>query len=834
MINQKNRKTIFAAITITLILAISSIMTTFVVAHDPPWSIRTWAYLTVSPDPVGVDQELILYMCLSLQPPTASGALGDRWHGFEAEVTKPDGTKQTLGPYDSDPIGYAWALYTPTQIGTYTFQFSFPGQTLAGDNPAPPAWPGAPVQGAESIGDYFEPSTSDIVSITVQQDPISSFPNVPLPTEYWTRPINAQYRDWGSFSGNWLTGLDDGLVNWLPNKVVPNTNGPETSHILWTKPIDMGGLVGGEFGTKSYHSGGAYEGKWTPPVIINGILYYNEYTSGTEWSSIDLPGVYAVDLRSGEELWHRDDVHIDFGQIYMYDSPNQHGAFAYVWAVDGSTWNAYNAFTGDWWYAIENVPSGTMVYGPKGEILTYVLDTENNWLAMWNSSKATDPEDSWTWRPYQGTMDGQEGYTWNVTIPADLEGGISHVLDDRIIVSSGLGDQEWSFMPTEEYTVAALSLNPGREGQLLWKKDYVALEGVTLDMGPASLEDGVFAIWSYQTRQWWGYSLENGNPLWGPTGSQAVWDRLVDTDWHIAYGKLFSCGYGGTLYAYDITTGDLEWTHKAEDPYYSEALWGGNYMLSIGFFADEKVYVYSTEHSPDDPKERGSLLRCIDVENGEIIWTIPFYVPSWAENPAIADGIIACLNSYDNLIYAFGKGPSAITVTAPDVAVTLGDSIMIKGTVTDQCAGAKDLVQSGKFSVIPAMSDDSMSEWMEYLYMQKPVPSDVKGVEVTIDVVDSNGNYRNIGMSTTDISGTFGLMWAPDIPGQYSIIATFAGSESYGSSYAQTYLGVVDAPQPTAPPEATPAPMTDTYLTGSTIAILAGIGIAVFLLLRKK
>ena len=192
---------------------------------------------------------------------------------------------------------------------------------------------------------------------------------------------------------------------------------------------------------------------------------------------------------------------------------------------------------------------------------------------------------------------------------------------------------------------------------------------------------------------------------------------------------------------------------------------------------------------------------------------------------AISDGILTSYNSLDGKAYTFGKGPSKTTVLAPQTQITLGEIMMITGTVTDQSPGQPDT---------PCISDQDMGSWMEYLHMQKPVPTQATGVEVSLDVIDANGNFRNIGTATTDMSGTFGLMWTPDIPGQYTVMATFAGSESYGSSYAQTYLGVVDAPQPTAPPEPTPASQTDTYLAGSTIAIIAAIGIAVFLLLRKK
>jgi hypothetical protein len=150
---------------------------------------------------------------------------------------------------------------------------------------------------------------------------------------------------------------------------------------------------------------------------------------------------------------------------------------------------------------------------------------------------------------------------------------------------------------------------------------------------------------------------------------------------------------------------------------------------------------------------------------------------------------------------------------------------VIEGTITDQSPA-----QPGT----AAISDDDMSAWMEYLHMQKPIPANAKGVDVSLDVIDANGNFRSIGTATSDMSGVYSFVWQPDIPGQYTVIATFAGSESYGSSYAQTSFYCEEAPQPTPPPEPTPAPMTDTYLAGSTIAIIAAIAIAVFLLLRKK
>jgi outer membrane protein assembly factor BamB len=86
----------------------------------------------------------------------------------------------------------------------------------------------------------------------------------------------------------------------------------------------------------------------------------------------------------------------------------------------------------------------------------------------------------------------------------------------------------------------------------------------------------------------------------------------------IAYGKMFAGNYGGVLYAYDIKTGEELWKYTLagighESPY-------GNYQITFGGIADEKVYIYSTEHSPTQPLWRGSYLRCIDANTGKELW----------------------------------------------------------------------------------------------------------------------------------------------------------------------------------------------------------------------
>jgi hypothetical protein len=208
-------------------------------------------------------------------------------------------------------------------------------------------------------------------------------------------------------------------------------------------------------------------------------------------------------------------------------------------------------------------------------------------------------------------------------------------------------------------------------------------------------------------------------------------------------------------------------------------------------------------------------------------------------NIVMADNIIGVMNSYDQQIYAIGKGPSATTISAPDISIDLGKSVMIKGTVTDVSPGTMDYALKARFpNGVAAVSDESVSAWMEYVYMQLPRPSSATGVPVTIDVIDANGNYRNIGTATTDTSGVFNFDWKPDISGKYTVIATFAGSNAYYPSYSETGFVVDEIPESTpTPTQAALTSVADTYLLPGIAAIIIAIaivGVVILLAIRKR
>jgi len=86
--------------------------------------------------------------------PPPSGPSGDTvsttstpFYNLTITFTRPDGTKDTFMPMDgsatadmiageSEMIGAIWFMYKPNQVGTWTVQFSFPGQTFT--NPGQP------------------------------------------------------------------------------------------------------------------------------------------------------------------------------------------------------------------------------------------------------------------------------------------------------------------------------------------------------------------------------------------------------------------------------------------------------------------------------------------------------------------------------------------------------------------------------------------------------------------------------------------------------------------------------------------------------------------------
>jgi hypothetical protein len=85
----------------------------------------------------------------------------------------------------------------------------------------------------------------------------------------------------------------------------------------------------------------------------------------------------------------------------------------------------------------------------------------------------------------------------------------------------------------------------------------------------------------------------------------------------------------------------------------------------------------------------------------------------------------------------------------------------------------------------------------------------------------------------------FKLMWEPPVPGEYTIIATFEGSNAYYRSYAETAIGVGDAASAGGPIEPEPTGAEAAFITTELAIIIAAGIIAIalvtgFWFIRKR
>lgn len=122
------------------------------------------------------------------------------------DITKPNGDKETksgIVTYGGDAT--AWYEFIPDQVGTWKLKMNFPGGFFPAGNIA-----GGYAEGAYRWLDsaYYKPVSTTEQTLTVQQEQIMSWPPSALPTDYWTRPVSPENREWSTILGNYpYTGI---------------------------------------------------------------------------------------------------------------------------------------------------------------------------------------------------------------------------------------------------------------------------------------------------------------------------------------------------------------------------------------------------------------------------------------------------------------------------------------------------------------------------------------------------------------------------------------------------------------------------------------------------
>lgn len=776
-----NKKLATITLVITLTFSLLALSIIAVSAQDATVHYPTAAFITVNPNPIGVNQEATVIFWLASSPPQNTGADYYGWI-LDVTITCPNGDVVTMEDYESNSLGSQAFLYYPDQVGTYTFQTTFAGQTVE-------IYAGGMYTLSPGTY-YFEPSESEAVDLTVQNEAVEIPSETPIPADYWENPITAENRGWYTISGNWLKSKE----------VAKYTLGPESPEILWTQELDFGGIAGGESGWgQNYYLAPPYEHLFNSPTIISGKLYYNLYTSGG--FGVSSSGVICVDLRSGEEIWRNEEMtSITCGQTLTYNGANGHGVKAYLWAISGGNLLMYEAFSGRLKSTITNAGfSFSPYYGPNGELLVYSIS--NGRLTVWNSTRAVSDNTAvqWSaqsWRPL-ATADYSNGIQLNVSIP-EVSGGTPSL--SSVDVETGIILAEAKITATMDTTNPTFTQigYDAETGAEIWREDRTGYGwGFSGQISPGlggiklAVAEGKYAFFEKETTQWHVFDLTNGDALWSTEPLVTYTNTgysMYDWESIIADGILYTYGYSGCVVAFDLETGDHLWTYSQGSSEFMTP-YGSWPSLECAFVADGKFYLPTNEHTPNTPLLKGYRLRCIDLTNGEEVWSISGFF----FNIAIADGIIVGWNGYDNQIYAFGKAATKTTVTAPTTAAPKGSSVIIRGTVTDEASGTKSTLLTSRFpNGVPAVADEYMSEWMEYVYMQKDCPAEFAGVEVTLIIEDPNGDYHQDTV-TADYTGAFSYMWTPGVVGEYHVTATFEGSNAYYTSYSTTTFGIDEA-----------------------------------------
>ena len=469
---------------------------------------------------------------------------------------------------------------------------------------------------------------------------------------------------------------------------------------------------------------------------MNGILYYEKYPG----ASSDPTGWIAVNLKTGQTLWQKNTTVgstlgpiLRCGQTLYYVSPNQYGAFTYLWAtgnpfgnptltgqmltvpaakqttlnpgtyaltttpLSGTTLSMYDAVSGDYILSIVNCSSVTLTEDDHGNLIGYYVNSSipsAPTLNMWNSTRAIllnqpaqyygqTSANAWFWRPpSNGIIPFADGIQWTAPVATNISGApfhktfVNNILVDSSLSISGSCINNGVVLMTDSSGIAG-SFQQGFQieagysittGQQLWITNRTLTPFTRIATLPAT--GGVYGELNYATAEANGFSITTGAKVWGPITlpNANPYTSIGGYQYVSANGVCYVWGFGGEIYAINMANGALVWSTTTNDlvgdagtdtPYGVWPLW----TFNVGSVADGLLFV-PIGHQYSPPLFRGAQQLAINTTNGQLVWSVMGFDVTTAS--AVSDGVMTAFSSYDNQIYAYSKGPSAMTVTAPD------------------------------------------------------------------------------------------------------------------------------------------------------------------------
>jgi hypothetical protein len=151
----------FSVVALILLMAAA----TFAILPVHAQKITTYAFVSVIPETQQPGNYVLVNAWITPPPPIDTKNAPIPYQNFNFVITKPDGNTYTKTIANSDGLGSVWFTYTPDLTGTYSIKLSWAG---------------------DETHQAIESPTS---TFTVQQQEAPSYPDNPLPSGYWARPI---------------------------------------------------------------------------------------------------------------------------------------------------------------------------------------------------------------------------------------------------------------------------------------------------------------------------------------------------------------------------------------------------------------------------------------------------------------------------------------------------------------------------------------------------------------------------------------------------------------------------------------------------------------------
>ena len=804
---------------------------------------KTVCSLSIRPRLVGLGQSVLINAWLA---PATQNVRAVR--GYKFTLTAPNGEATVFTTDSENATAAIWFEWPATQIGEWKVKVEFPGTYFNGSTN----------EATQSV--YYMPSSAPEETFTVQADYNPSWPPSALPTDYWTRPVDFVHREWWPILGNFPANGYDGTKDPDWNTRYPDTNphwsaqygftpwapGPKSSHIVWLELNNPAGVVGGQVGqggntigsdlstspllSTLVYAGRGYRNVIKPmPILING-TYLQQPT--TVWQSYD--------LRTGKVFWEQTGINqaptfIEYSTSVTTAAISGGAVTASLIYLSASRMIKYNPVTGA---ITANVSIGDTGMTSAGMYYMnqYVLSVQN----LGNSV----PE-AQRYRLINWTIAGN-----SVNFATRVVSNASYArssLPSVIDWSTGFGATVTGNTSANVYVGVNVTGYNLYTGQTLWSR-YI--DGASLYSGSCTVADhGKVAFSLSRLGDDYGcymaYDLATGNLAWKSERMPYPWSSTGFGAYGVAsaYGLIIHPGYAG-LTAIDWDDGKIAWNYHKYSPAPFESPYTDDNGTEVFSFnsgvriVDGMVYAYNCEHTTTWPRARGWSIVAVNMTTGKEVWSIG--MPgnaAFGNNPdigAIADGYLT-METDLGYFTVFGKGKSATTVSAPNVVLPLGSGIVIQGTVLDQSPA-----QPGT----PCVSKEFMTLQMEYLHLQTSQSGlwgneTIVGVPVMLTALGSDGSYVDLGTVTTDgYYGTFSKSWTPPKEGDYKIIASFSGDNSYGSSSATTSVSIGPAAEQIEIPEQIPPVDYTMTIVGVGIAlaivVFAAVALATVLILRKK